>query len=395
MMIVLFVCSSCNSKNKFTRVDPFLRLYKYNPSLVKKVIQKKQSSLVLSISAKNMPLSSLCRILSDKTTYGIVFNKSLSNASITGEFKNSDIGEVLNVVSRQLNVECLKVGSTFFLGSIKQEDRGVLVKKVRGFDSEDLSKTIQAMLSDIGRCQVLSNGVVIVSDKEHVISKVSDMLTYIEAGFSGSFILQTYFVSIRKGKLLEAGLEVKSSGALSYDLSNNLLSFDTAKLDGFLNMLSKSNYADVYASPMFLLRDGVTGSWSDGKNIPIPKKSVSNYGVVTTNGYTFIETGLNVNAVVRESLNGVLLKIKVSLSDIEGFVESAPITSICSFNSECELKQNKIYLVGEMSRFKVLNTQKSSLLFGKDKGKSVIQVWVCVYRIGDMLNSKVIKSLKK
>ena len=39
-------------------------------------------------------------------------------------------------------------------------------------------------------------------------------------------------------------------------------------------------------------------------------------------------------------------------------------------------------LIGELSSFKVIDSQKNILSFGRDKGKSVIQVWAQFYRIG-------------
>ena len=41
----------------------------------------------------------------------------------------------------------------------------------------------------------------------------------------------------------------------------------------------------------------------------------------------------------------------------------------------------KPYLLGELSQFKVLDTQRNVLNFGRDKGKTAMQVWGQLYRI--------------
>jgi type II secretory pathway component GspD/PulD (secretin) len=391
LLVSLFLCNGCTYVRDLPQRDPFVKLYTFQPSKQKESLQKKDKKTSLTISAKNMPLSSFCRIISDKTFSGIVYNNSLSNSAITGEFKISNVGEVLNVIARQLNVECLKVGDTYFLGNIKKEDRGILVKKVRGYSPDELRQCIRTLLSDVGKVQVFQSGTICVSDREHVLTRVSQMCDSIEAGFSGSWIVQLYFVVVRKDALLEAGFDMQSSGKLSYDISNSTLSVEDLKLDGLFNLISRSNFADMYASPMLLLRDGVKGTWRDGERIPIPKKVVSQYGVVETQGFEYIDTGLNIDSTIRESKNGAVLNLSISLSDVKGYVEYAPITSHCEFTAECELKQNKVYLIGEMARYKVLDTQKKILNLGTDRGKSTVQVWGCVYRIGEICKGKILK----
>jgi type II secretory pathway component GspD/PulD (secretin) len=393
-MVNLFLCS-CTYIKDLPQRDPFVKLYTFKPEKKVSSLQKKDKSVSLTISAVGMPLSKFCRVLSDKTSIGIVYNQSLASSAVTGEFKISNIGEVLNVIARQLNTECLRVGETYFLGKIKKEDRGILVKKVRGFSPDELSQCIKTLLSDVGKVQVFQSGTVCVSDREHVLTRVSQMCEAIEAGFAGSWIVQLYFVVVRKDALVEAGFDMQSSGKLSYDISNSTISVEDLKLDGLFNLISRSNYADMYASPMLLLRDGVKGTWRDGERIPIPKKVVSQYGVVETQGFEYIDTGLNIDSTIRESKSGAVLNIKVSLSDVKGYVEYAPITSQCEFTAECELKQNKVYLIGEISRYKVLDTQKKILNLGTDRGKSTVQVWGCVYRIGEICKGEIIKPRNK
>lgn len=375
--------------------DPFVKLYTFKPVKEQSIFQSHEKKIPLTISAQGMPLSSFCRIISDKTFIGIVYNKSLANSSISGEFKISNVGEVLNVIARQLNVECLKVGDTYFLGAIKKEDRGILVKKVRGYSPDELKQCIKTLLSDVGQVQVFQSGIIVVSDREHILTRVSSMCKAIESGFAGSWIVQLYFVVVRQDALLEVGFDMQSSGKLSYDIANETIAIEDLKLEGLANLISRSSFADMYASPMMLLRDGVQGSWRDGERIPVPKKVVSQYGVVETQGFEYIDTGLSIDCNIRESKFGAVLNLKVSLSDVKGYVEYAPVTTQCEFKSECELQQNKIYLIGEMSRYKTLDTQKKILNLGTDRGKSTVQVWAKIFRIGETCNGKILKPCNK
>ena len=64
------------------------------------------------------------------------------------------------------------------------------------------------------------------------------------------------------------------------------------------------------------------------------------------------------------------------------YVEGNPVTSQTKVNIALDVVPNKIYLLSELQRYSLLDREEKTLLFSRNKGKSVIQVWGRVYRCG-------------
>ena len=236
-MILSFTCISCSQIRDIKQNDPFRKLYTSSMVMPSKSgVGQVGETPLLSLSCYNMPLSLFCRILSDKFSIGMVYAESLSNKVITSEFKDTDLISVLNVISRQLSVDIVRVGNTYFIGALRPEDRGILVRRVLGYDSSELQGIVSSMLSTTGKSSVMSkSSVVVVADHESVVRRISEMLDYLDSIDSSTWILQLCFVILRKDALTEAGFDVTSSGTISYNISENSVDMKDFKLDGILS----------------------------------------------------------------------------------------------------------------------------------------------------------------
>ena len=360
--------------------DPLRKLYSQAAPIEYKQLDKHAPQIFVTLSAFKMPLSVFCRVLSDKYGVGLVYAESLASKEITAEFKKTDLESVFNVVSRQLALDVVRVGNTYYIGSLRPEDRGVYVKKVVGYDKDSLNSTVLSVLSSSGKATVSGN-IVIIADHESVLRRVSELIEYLSLVDRPTWVIQLYFVILRKDSMLDAGLLTKSSGTVAYNISSQKLSFEDLALEGAFNMLNNSDYADLYAAPMFLSRDQVSCKWSDGERVPVPRKTVSEYGTVTTQGFDYIDTGLIVNVLCSESRLGGYLKLDLSVSEITGYVEYAPVTKQTLYTLESDMQENKLYLLGELNKFKVLDEQKQTFDFSRTSGKSVVQIWAKLYRV--------------
>ena len=321
-MALLSVCSNgCTLLKDVHQDDPFRQLYSESltTDIKDSVLDLNLSRITLS--ANQMPLPHFCRILSDTFNVGIVFSDQLKDRSISAEFKETDINTVFTLLSRQLGVELVQLGNTYYLGTLKDEDRAIFIRKVLSHDEKNLEQIISTLCSPVGKGKVLSGNTVLVSDKDFVIRRMIESFDRLEKLKQHCWIVQLYFLVLRKDALAEAGLSMSTSGTISYNISENTLDIKDIKLEGLFSGLLQSSYADLFASPMFVLRDGVTGVWSDGQRIPIPKRSVSDYGTVTTTGFDYVQTGLEIQAQCKEVLHGAALKLDISLSDIQSYVE--------------------------------------------------------------------------
>lgn len=384
MIILVLLCISSGCKNltgEINQDDPIRALYSADKS-VRSIVSPAEKVNYITLSAYKMPLSLFCRILSDRYSIGLVYSDTLSEKQITAEFKHTDLKSVLAVLSRQIGVDVVRIGNTYFVGEAKPEDRSVLVRRVVGYDDNELSKLVQSMLSSKGKVSSLSNSVVVATDHDSVLRRVAEMLDYLDQVDPGCWILQLYFVSLKKDALLDAGLETKSSGTISYDISNNRVDLSDLKLEGLFQLNASTSFIDTYASPMLLVRDGHESSWKDGKRVPVPRKSVSDYGTVTTTGFDYVDTGFSVKASIRQSRRGGRLDLEIGISDIDGYVEYSPITKDAVYKISSDLVQGKIYLLGELSTFKYRDATQSIFVGTADRGKSSLQVWGKLYRLG-------------
>lgn len=391
-MAILFLCiNGCGFVKDVKQDDPFRLLYNGERQVF--VADSVESPAVyLTLSAFKMPLSSFCRILSDKYDIGMVFSDGLSAREITAEFKRTDLQSVLNVVSRQMGVDIVRVGNTYFIGALRPEDRGVLVRRVLGYDQSSLTSIVTPMLSQTGKANVMLNGVVVATDHESVLRRISEMFDYLDTVDPGSWIVQLYFVALRKDAMIEAGFDMKSSGSLSYDIQESKISVDDLKLDGLFSFGADSNFTDVFAAPMLVIRDGSTGLWKDGERVPIPKKTVSDQGTVSTTGFEYVDVGFNLTATVKEGRKGGFLKLEIKQSQIKNYVEYSPVTSETSFKIEVDLLPEKIYLLGELNTFKQADQQQGTALFSRDSGKTSMQIWCKLYRVGSPVHSSYPRS---
>jgi len=386
-MIVFCLCLiSCNSY--FHKgIKPFDKFYDLDIPRASFVSDPDDpSGTLLSLSARNMPFMAFARWLSDNSSVGIVYESRLDSLKISSEFKKASADEIIKSIARRFSLDVVCVGKTYFLGELKPEDRGLLVRKVRGYGAEDLRGAIAVFLSDNGKVNVYPDGTCIVSDRETILKRIDDMLTNIENSLDSSWIVQLFLVSMRSGALKKAGVKVKPSGELAYNVSQVNDDFSKFFSQGYdinaeLDLGFNADFAEYFATPMFLLRNGVTGHWSEGESTPIPEKTVSNEGTVTTSGYTYVESGLIINVTVRDSKGGAVLHLDLTDSVISGYVEAAPILAKNQYKSETVLKSNSIYLVGELKRKKNVHALTDFLSYSGDSGENSYQIWCRVYKI--------------
>ena len=387
MTVLLSACfSACSLVKQLDQDDPFRYLYEQSLQTHKKRVQQTQKKSHITLSANQMPLAHFCRILSDTFNVGIVYSDTLNSKVVTAEFKNTDIDTVFTVLSRQLAVDLVQIGNTYYLGQLKDEDRGIFIRKVLSHDEENLKNIIETLMSSQGKGKILSGRVVLVSDKDFVIRRMIESFDSLDKLNSATWVVQLYFLVLRKDALAEGGLSMSTSGTISYNIAESSIDVKDFKIEGLFSGLLESSYADLFASPMLVLRDGVNGTWSDGQRVPIPKRSVSDYGTVTTTGFDYINTGLEVNVNCKESKLGASLQLNISLSDIQSYVEGNPLTSQTKVNVDTEVIPNKIYLLSELQRYSLLDREEKSALFSRNKGKSIIQVWGRVYKINSPVN---------
>lgn len=382
LMALLCGCSLFSSEDK--TLDPFLDLYLSASSSSSGVCFQPADDKLYSFSASSLPFVQFCQIFSDSTGKGIVFDSSLDKETVSFEFKNATPDEIMQLISRRFGKELLFYGNTFFLGTLKKEDRGYFIHRVRGYDVSEINAFCNSMISEFGKVNVSSDGLLFVSDRASVILQLRSMIDQLEKSSCDAWIVQFFLVLEKKDFRLDYGAEVTTSGDLSFLLTKGEgAKTDFSNVGQSLNLIfnSQSNMSRVLASPMLLCRDGSESRWSDGLRIPIPKKSVSDQGTVTTTGFDYQDTGLQLSLSVRETLTGALLKYKLIDSSVTGYVEYQPILRSSELEGACPVVSGKVYLIGELMRTESTDSSSKVLSFMTDDSKTRMQVFCRLYKI--------------
>lgn len=364
--------------------SPWQKLYTEVPDDNQTSLSKNYSVRTYSFSSCGSPFSDFIRWFSDKTGSGVVSSSQIDTVSVTCEFKNATPDEIMSALSRRYNVDIVKLKNTYYLGKLNPEDRGCYVRRVRGYDASDLQTAISAFLSEHGKVTVQKDGVVIVSDTEAVLQRVSAMLESVEAASGDAWICQFYLVALRDGLKASGGADVLTSGQVAYKLNKGEKfepTWDNIGQELNFNFDSSADIVHLFASPMFILRDGTTGEWSDGQRVPVPKKSVSDYGTVTTTGFEYVDTGIQLKSKIRECRAGAILTVDYSDSTITGYVEYSPILRKSSLKTESPVGSGRIYLIGELQRYEESKGITSVLDLTDGKSRSTLQLFCRLYKI--------------
>lgn len=278
----------------------------------------------------------------------------------------------------------------FFVGNLRPEDRGLLVRRVRRLSASDLEKSIEVFRSESGRASVYPDGLCVVGDKVEVLERVNELFDRIESADAGTWVVQFFLLSISDTDERALALDVTPAASLSAAVASAPIDklrstgAASATLTALLHAVDSSGTSHVVATPLLLVADGGSGSVVRGQTIPVPQTTVSAEGTVTTTGYTNVQVGLTINAAVREvSAGSADLKSDVKLSTVDGYVQSSPIQSNSEVQSEEVVSSGGVYLLGQVEETSTAESQTGGFRIGSDKTqqRDTLQVWARIFRV--------------
>jgi hypothetical protein len=339
-----------------------------------------------------MPLIEFLRLFTAETGIAVMCEDELDQRTVTIDLVGLEAIEVLGTLARRYGVDLTGGGRLYFLGEIRKEDKGFLVRKVSRLQADDLRDAIRLNLTDNGDLKVLPDGMVVVSDRLQVLDKVHALLDEIEQAPADSWVVQLHVLSISDRTSRELGLDVEHLVELSANLAagsaipSSVSDWDVAAaMTGTVRATSSASDSSVVSSPLFVLLDGETSRITQGERVPIPRRTVSDAGTVTTTGFDYIQTGIQLSATVRDAGdNSARLGIDVELSRISGYVESAPIVNSLSGGTAAFVTSGGSYLLlalrGE-GHEKGNEGPGIPTLYRNGSDRSTFQVWGRAYRV--------------
>lgn len=390
--LILSNLGGCSNKGEKPEASApeFRKLYDQLRELPQPRVEKRSPGRTMSISAEKMPLSSFLRYVSDKTGVSIIAEEKLDEKEVTLDMREQDVGLVLSVVARRLGVQVTRSGNLYYLGKLRNEDRGVLVRKVRRLSQEELKSAVAVLLSDNGRAETYADGLVVIGDRVEVLERLAELLDGIESAPSNSWIVQLHLVSLSETFFKDAGLDVNPAAEIAasfamvdVDDSAGQLTAN-ASLRAVLAADRQDDSVSIVTEPSFVLLDGTIASFRDARQTPVRVRTVSPEGTVTDTGFQTVQTGTEVVCEIRElGSDRAKLRVDVTSSSVAGSVEDIPIVDEQAFTTEASVQAGGVYLLGSFNRARDAQQVRSITATAKrtEREARTVYVWARTYRI--------------
>lgn len=398
--LLLCLLSGCQRKGNHSRPE-FQQVYRELEASreIRKAATETKGGLI-TIAANQAPIEEVLREISERAGISIILERSLDGATVSMEVVNQPVEQVLEGIARRLSVKLSRNRDLFYLGNLRPEDKGILVRRVGRLSQSELTAAVQTLAADNGKLFVSSDGLLVMGDVVAVLGRVDDMLNQLEAADVVTWCVQMHLVSLSEKDVRELGLDVQPSIELAYTfagvsagLGPGLVSGPgagklSAGLDAVLRAARESDGAELLAEPLFLVMDGHESTFRSGEEIPIPRRQESQFGNVVTTGFDRFQAGLTVRVHVREVGQGAaLLDVSVSNQDILDVVEGLPRTTNEALDTQCVIESGGVYLLGSLKRHKRKEKATGWLAIGRRESAetSLVQVWGRAFRVSRTL----------
>lgn len=203
-----------------------------------------------------------------------------------------------------------------------------------GFDDPDgVVETSRLLLGRNSVVRRLGDRVVVGGDRSQ-LQKFGELTKYLEAG-PDSWLLEVHLVSLTAGVSRSLGLDWSVAGTFEASLGESIGDVLTggtltgARAAAVVAAMAELSMTDRHAKLLTVARlhllEGTPVRFSSGEVTPVPQRTVSDQGTVTTTGFRDVETGFIIDASGRRVPGGLHLDIRPTLSSVTGFVDGAPI----------------------------------------------------------------------
>ena len=156
----------------------------------------KDEEPTVTLSCEDWSLSQAVRWIADQTGISVVVQENLDNKKVTLDVKVQPVSLLLQSIAKRAGVAANETAGVYYIGTLKREDRGVLVRRAPRLTSEELHKTISSFTSEKGTVNVYDDGVMVIGDRVDVLERINSLLDDLEAVRSPTFVAQLHIVSL-------------------------------------------------------------------------------------------------------------------------------------------------------------------------------------------------------
>lgn len=309
---------------------------------------------LLTFRSRSISVEDFCHYVAHESGVSIVTDATVGKSMVTMELQDQPLDQVLSSLARHLNTHYHQVSpSLYFLGAIREQDEAVLVRRVRGLSAVQIMDAVETVSVKIG-VTAYADGLVVCSGIPDSLRQVSDVFDQIEASRPGVWCVQLYLVTMTRDDMTELGLDLVPAldVALTYGVGSNSVSAGKLNvgLSALLSAARNRSTMAVTAEPLFYLVDGEKATFERATEVPIPRRTVSDQGTVTTTGYDKFKAGTVVEVAVREVAGGsIRLSYDLELSSLRAMSSDGfPSSDRRTYNGVSHVQSGGTYLLGSI-----------------------------------------------
>jgi hypothetical protein len=312
------------------------------------------------------------RQLTELTGSPISWVRSLDEETIDGVFVDKTLKEVLDFLSRRLDVMVTEYKGMYFLGTVREGDMVSAVVRIPPVAREELKEALAKMGS--GKVSIVGSFIWITDTLDNVHKLVSD-LDMIRERSERSYLAEVFFIRVNEDDFLRLTADLRISQVDIFSSAFNI----SQLFSMFVDADGKLGSTVIDTRPVLLLSEGRKAVFEVGNEIVRERKSLTESGVSSTAGYEKFQDGIILSLLlnrVSEERYSMDMDLEVSTFDRMDMSSVVPSKSTSVLKSPGMLiRDGGVVYAGSLKR---RDASKVFGVFSLDggRGSDLLSLWV-------------------
>ena len=286
---------------------------------------------------------------------------------VRARFDSVPADDALRQVADQLDGEAVVIRRgprLYVVGEPSDVDMVARVYNVTGQEAEDFREI--ATVLGTKRAEVATVGdTLVVRDTIDGMRTIETLFDTVGSA-RGQYLVEVYFVEVTNDFARDLGIEGTISGNIQLQAGVGGLApadilFAFLNYEGGAIARENDRHLQVVTSTRLHVIEGEDAEFQVGETTPVPQRTVTDAGTVTTTDFEEVDTGVLLLVGVRSEPDGRLrLILEPEISEITGDVDGAPIRSRRRLRTAAVIEPGGVVLVGGFRRQRDLS-QRSGL----------------------------------
>lgn len=202
----------------------------------------------------------------------------------------------------------------------------------------EAQRIYEGVVGEAGRVRESGQSIVVLGDEE-TLDRAGDVAELLEVASVSQWVVSVWVLELQADFNLQLGVELTAAGSLQGLVGGGSAELIAeALLDGVLVAEQADTEARVLQRGTLVFVEGEKSRLQSGQTVPVPQRTVSPQGTVTTSSYQYVDVGLIIEAEGRRVPGGLMLTVRPEVSSVVGFVDDAPIVGKRALESRCMVR---------------------------------------------------------